>query len=180
MNSKVSQAFGPISLDVRVGPASPAGRPQPASAGRRSWELVLALTPPSVFFVYSKKIRFIWDRRPRRVEHRAAGERKLSPPQTMADLPPDGADARVRAPGSATFDEHPVAARSGNIHGHLLCNLRPRRPRALSAPTSAGCVVPSTSTNTSIPLKDDLPSELKASRERDCCARTAIMMSWSD
>ena len=52
------QVFGQISLDVRVGPASPAGRPQPASAGRRSWELVLALTPPCASFVYSKKKGF--------------------------------------------------------------------------------------------------------------------------
>ena len=55
VNPKVLQASGSFSLGVRVGPASPAGRPQPASAGRRSWELVLALTPPSVSFVYSKK-----------------------------------------------------------------------------------------------------------------------------
>ena len=46
---KCSPCFMSISLDVRVGPASLAGRPQPASAGRRSWELVLALTPASVF-----------------------------------------------------------------------------------------------------------------------------------
>ena len=55
MNSKDFEALGHFPLHVRVSPASPAGRPQPASAGRRSWELVLALIPPGVVVVVGKE-----------------------------------------------------------------------------------------------------------------------------